>query len=156
VPAMPRSLPEWIGVTDDTPVPPRVRLRVFERYGRRCDPLHGCGRHLRPGDAWTCDHINAVINGGPNRETNLHPLCEWCEPPKTEAGVHEKSRVYRKRLRHAGIKLKAKGGRCPAHLRADGRTSWTEGGSADRRCSNAPRRNGGPGPHSVALPDLIA
>jgi 5-methylcytosine-specific restriction enzyme A len=106
---MPRSLAEWIGLTDDTPVPPRVRLRVFERYDRRCDPVHGCGRPLRPGDAWTCDHILAVINGGPNRESNLHPLCEWCEPPKTEADVHEKSRVYRKRLRHAGIKLKAKG-----------------------------------------------
>jgi hypothetical protein len=35
--------------------------------------------------------------------------CEWCEPPKTEADVHEKSRVYRKRLRHAGIRLTPKG-----------------------------------------------
>jgi hypothetical protein len=25
---MPRSLAEWIGRTDNTPVPPRVRLRV--------------------------------------------------------------------------------------------------------------------------------
>jgi 5-methylcytosine-specific restriction enzyme A len=106
---MPRSLAEWIGLTDDTPVPPRVRLRVFERFGRRCDPVLGCGRLLRPGDAWTCDHVVAVINGGPNRERNLHPLCEWCEPPKTEADVHEKSRVYRRRLRHAGIKLAPKG-----------------------------------------------
>jgi len=44
-----------------------VRLRVLERFGRRCDPARGCGRALRPGDAWTCDHIEAVINGGPNR-----------------------------------------------------------------------------------------
>ena len=94
---MPRSLAEWIGRSDDTPVPPRVRLRVLERFGRRCDPNLGCGRQLRPGDAWTCDHVVAVINGGPNRESNLHPLCEWCEPPKTEADVHEKSRSYRKR-----------------------------------------------------------
>jgi 5-methylcytosine-specific restriction enzyme A len=106
---MPRSLAEWIGLNDDTPVPPRVRLRVFERYGRRCDPVLGCGRLLRPGDAWTCDHVVAVINGGPNRESNLHPLCEWCEPTKTEADVHEKSRSYRKRLRHAGIRLTPKG-----------------------------------------------
>ncbi len=106
---MPRPVGEWIGRSDDTPVPPRVRLRVLERFGRRCDPAHGCGRPLRPGDAWTCDHIQAVINGGPNRESNLHPLCEWCEPPKTEADMQEKSRVYRKRLRHAGIKLAPKG-----------------------------------------------
>jgi 5-methylcytosine-specific restriction protein A len=57
-----------------TPVPPRVRLRVLKRFGRRCDPARGCGRPLRPGDAWTCDHIEAIINGGPNRERNLHPL----------------------------------------------------------------------------------
>jgi hypothetical protein len=40
------------------------------------------------GDARTCNHIQAIINGGPNRESNLHPLCEWCEPAKTEADVH--------------------------------------------------------------------
>jgi hypothetical protein len=28
---MPRSRPEWRGKTDDDPVPPRVRLRIFER-----------------------------------------------------------------------------------------------------------------------------
>ena len=36
-------------------------------------------------------------------------MWEWCEPPKTESDVHEKSRSYRKRLRHAGIKVAAKG-----------------------------------------------
>jgi hypothetical protein len=90
-------------------VPPRLRLRVLERYDPRCDPKLGCGRPLRPGDAWTCDHIQAVINGGPNRESKLHPLCEWREPTKTQADVQEKSCVYRKRLRHAGIKLAPKG-----------------------------------------------
>jgi hypothetical protein len=41
---MPRSLGEWIGRSDDTPVPPRVRLRAFERFARGCDPVLGCGR----------------------------------------------------------------------------------------------------------------
>jgi hypothetical protein len=82
-------------------------------------------------DAWTCGHIQAVINGRPNRENNLHPLCEWCEPSKTEADVWEKSRVYRCRLRHAGIKLKAKGRPLPGAFasawehRMDG--GWSEG-----------------------------
>jgi hypothetical protein len=31
----------------------------------------------------------AVINGGGSRELNLHPLCEWCEPPKTVADMEE-------------------------------------------------------------------
>jgi 5-methylcytosine-specific restriction enzyme A len=83
---MARTLYEWIGKTDETPVPPRVRLRVLQHFGRRCDHVNdGCGRDIRPGDAWSCDHIEA-INGGPNRESNLHPLCEWCNPPKTGAG----------------------------------------------------------------------
>jgi 5-methylcytosine-specific restriction enzyme A len=98
-----------VGLTDDTPVPPRVRLRVLERYDRRCGPVLGCRRPLRSGDAWTCDHIHAVIDGGPNREINLHPLCEWCEPPKTQADMQEKSRAYHKRLRHAGVWLAPKG-----------------------------------------------
>jgi 5-methylcytosine-specific restriction enzyme A len=106
---MARSVPEWIGRTDDTPVPPRVRLRVLERFGRCCDPDRGCGRPLRPGDRWTCDHIVALINGGENRERNLHPLCAWCEPPKTRDDVREKSRSYRTLLRQAGIRLRPTG-----------------------------------------------
>jgi DNA invertase Pin-like site-specific DNA recombinase len=44
---------------------------VIECFGRRCDPKLGCGRPLRPGDAWTCDHIQAVINGGANRASEI-------------------------------------------------------------------------------------
>jgi hypothetical protein len=35
-------------------------------------------------------------------------LFKWCEPPKTEADM-QKSRSYRKWLRHAGVKLAPKG-----------------------------------------------
>jgi hypothetical protein len=57
------------------------------------------------------------------------PLCEWCEPSKTEADVHEKSRSYRRRLRHAGIKLRRRGGRCQGRSPAGGNTGWMAGGS---------------------------
>jgi 5-methylcytosine-specific restriction protein A len=136
---MRRSLAEWIGRTDDTPVPPRVRLRVLERFGRRCDPGLGCGRPLRPGDAWTCDHIEAIINGGANRESNLHPLCEWCEPLKTEADVHEKSRSYRRRLRHAGIKVAPKGRPVPGTI-ASGWKHRMDGGWERRIVSSGMAR----------------
>lgn len=106
---MARSIPEWIGRTDDAPMPPRVRLRVLERFGTRCDRAGGRGRPIRPGDKWICDHRLAIINGGENRENDLHPLCESCEPTKTAADVGEKSRDYRVRLRHAGIKIASKG-----------------------------------------------
>lgn len=110
---MPRTVPEWIGKDDDTPPPPRVRLRVFDRFDRRCAE---CRRPIRPGDRWTCDHGKALINGGANRESNLRLLCEWCDPVKTAADVAEKSRVYRKRLRHAGIKLKPIGRPLPGTI----------------------------------------
>ena len=61
---MPRSVQEWIGKTDDTPAPPRVRLRVLERFDRCCDPAGGCGRRIRPGDKWICDHRLAIEVGG--------------------------------------------------------------------------------------------
>lgn len=105
---MARSVKEWIGKTDDTPVPPRVRLRVLERYNFRCDGLlqggDRCGNNLK-GQPWTCDHDKALINGGENRESNLHPLGDkCCNPKKNKADVAEKSASYHTRRAHAGIK----------------------------------------------------
>lgn len=102
---MSRAVKEWIGRTDDTPIPPRVKLRVLDRFHHRCD---GCSRPIRAGDGWACDHAKALINGGENRERNLHPLCAWCHGLKTRADVHEKSRVYVTRRHHAGIKSRTK------------------------------------------------
>ncbi len=99
---MSRSIPEWHGATDDTPVPPRVRLRVFQRAGGRCQG--DCGRKLSPADTWECDHTIALINGGENRENNLSVKCEWCHPAKTASDVAQKSATYKRALRHAGIK----------------------------------------------------
>ena len=124
---MSRSVPEWIGRTDDTPVPPRARLRILMRFGRRCDPAGGCGRAIRPGDAWTCDHVEAIINGGANRERNLHPLWAWCEPVKTRADVRLKSIAYRKGLRHAGIKLAPKGRPLPGTVASGWRRRMSGG-----------------------------
>jgi 5-methylcytosine-specific restriction endonuclease McrA len=100
-----RTVPEWIGATPDAPVPPRVRLRVFQAFGGRCA---GCGVRI-VGRAWTCDHKIALINGGENREANLQPLGDaCCNPAKNRADVAEKSRVYKKAARHAGVR-KTKG-----------------------------------------------
>lgn len=97
---MSRSLPEWIGKTDDEAVPPRVRLRVLYHFDLKCAL---CGRLIRPGVRWVCDHTEALINGGENRESNLQPLCKWCAPTKDAADVAEKSRTYKRQARHAGI-----------------------------------------------------
>lgn len=103
---MTRAVPEWIGKTDDAPVPPRVRLRVFERSGGRCAK---CERRVMPGDPpWACDHVVAIINGGANRETNLQMLCDWCHKQKTRSDVALKSDTYATRMAHFGFRRTSK------------------------------------------------
>ena len=102
---MARSVPEWWGATHDTPIPPRVRLRVFERDGGVC---HLSGRKIRAGEEWDCDHITALINGGEHRESNLAPALRDKHREKTAEDVAEKSKVYRMRAKHLGTWPKSK------------------------------------------------
>lgn len=96
---MTRAVEEWRGATDDTPPPPRVRLRVFEAYGGKC---YRSGRKIMAGEKWQLDHIKAIINGGENRESNLAPILSDAHRAKTAEDVAEKSKVYRTRAKHLG------------------------------------------------------
>lgn len=96
-----RSVPEWIGANDDTKIPDRVRVRVFERHGGRC---HSCTRKIQAGEKWTLEHLKALINGGENRESNLGITCSWCLPYKNAQDVSTKSRNYRVKKRHLGLR----------------------------------------------------
>lgn len=96
-----RSTPEWIAKHDDQAIPTRVRVRVFDRHGGRC---HISGRRIRAGEAWDCDHIVALVNGGEHRESNFAPALTEFHRAKTREDVAEKSRVYRKRAKHLGVK----------------------------------------------------
>lgn len=97
---MTRSVKEWIGKTDNTPAPPRVRIRVFEFYQGVCQIT---GRKIRPGDKWELDHIIALVNGGENRESNLHPVLAEAHKAKTRADVKEKADIARKKAKHLGL-----------------------------------------------------
>src|SRR5215468_9706540 len=97
-----RSVTEWIGKTPDSRPPPHVRLRIFETHKGVC---HWSDRKIRPGDDWDCDHVIALINGGENRESNMAPILrDKPHKEKTAADVAEKSKVYRKRAKHVGVK----------------------------------------------------
>jgi 5-methylcytosine-specific restriction enzyme A len=98
-----RSTDEWIGANPDTPIPPRVKLRVFERHGGIC---HLSGRKITPADKWDCDHVKALCNGGEHRESNLAPAIRDKHREKTAEDVAEKSGVYHKRVKHLGITRK--------------------------------------------------
>lgn len=102
---MTREVDEWIGKTDDSVPPPRVRLRVFDRCGGRC---HISGRKIRPGDRWEMDHVIALCNGGENRESNLAPAIYEEHRQKTAADVKQKAKDASVRARHLGIKPKSR------------------------------------------------
>lgn len=107
---MTRSVPEWIGKTDNTPIPPRVKLRVFEAYHGNCTKcLAKIVGKLTP----QYDHAVALINGGENRESNIQLICSECHKLKTKKDVAEKSQVYHKRVKALGIKARRRtiGGR---------------------------------------------
>lgn len=92
----------WCGKNDDTRPPDRVRARVFLRFNGACQC--GCMRKIRPGEKWQLDHVDALINGGRNDESNLQPLLVEHHLNKTRADVAMKSAAYRKRSKHIGIK----------------------------------------------------
>lgn len=94
---MSRSVEEWIGKTDDAAIPPRVRVRVFDRFGGICQLT---GRKIRPGDAWDLDHIVALINGGQHRESNLQPALRDKHRAKTKEDVALKSKAAKRRKKH--------------------------------------------------------
>lgn len=94
---MTRSVPLWIGATDDTAIPPRVRARVFERCHGKC---HYCGRKIPVGDKWIMEHLVALINGGTNSEDNLCLTCSYCKPIKDAADVAVKAKVAAVRNKH--------------------------------------------------------
>lgn len=103
---MPREVEEWIGKTDDSDPPPRVKVRVFDKYHGVC--CCGCARKILAGKRWQADHIVAIINGGQNRESNLWPLLVEHHKSKTKQDVAEKSEVYNKRKSHLGLKKKSR------------------------------------------------
>ncbi|SHG78432.1 hypothetical protein SAMN02745157_4824 [Kaistia soli DSM 19436] len=100
-----RRISEWIGATPDSPIPARVRARVFLAHGGVC---HISGRKIAPGEAWDCDHVVALINGGENRESNLAPALRDKHREKTAGDVAIKSKVARIRAKHLGIYPKGK------------------------------------------------
>lgn len=96
---MTRAVEEWIATHDDQAIPPRVKVRIFEKYEGKCAKT---GVKLRPGH-FQYDHIVALVNGGEHRESNLQPLCTEAHAAKTRADVKIKSKVARIKKKHLGL-----------------------------------------------------
>lgn len=114
---MSREVPEWIGKDADSAIPPRVKLRIWERCGGRC---YLSGRKIMPSDAYDFDHIVALCNGGENRETNIMLALRAKHREKTARDVAEKSKVARVRAKHLGLKPKSSFGNPRFKKKLDG------------------------------------
>ena len=101
-----RDVPEWIGAKPDSAIPPRVKLRVWERQDGRCALT---GKKIMPGDAWEVDHIVALINGGENREGNLQVVLATAHKVKTRADVDAKVKAVRLKQKHLGMRPPKRG-----------------------------------------------
>lgn len=101
---MARSVNIWVGASPDSPIPARVRLRTFERFGGRCA---SCGVKLGGAVPFDLDHELALVLGGRHSEDNLRPLCKPCHGAKTASDVKAKAKSARIRERHLGIKRKS-------------------------------------------------
>lgn len=97
---MSRSVEEWIGKTDDTPIPKRVQLRIWEAHGGIC---HVTQRKIQPGEKYHFDHIIALCNGGKNRESNIAPALAEAHREKTADDVKLRAKIDRVRKKHLGI-----------------------------------------------------
>lgn len=96
-----RKVPIWVGKTPDSPIPARVKLRIWEREKGIC---HLSGRKIRPGEAYDFDHKIAICNGGTHSEDNLFPALRDKHKEKTRADVAEKAYTARVKAKHLGIK----------------------------------------------------
>jgi len=94
-----RSVPEWIGRTDDSRIPDSVRDRIMQADNR----CHLCSVPIKPTDRHEFDHVIALINGGLNRESNIRPAHYLCHKIKTALDVKEKAKVAAVRKKHTGI-----------------------------------------------------
>lgn len=59
------------------------------------------------GEPWDCEDEIALVNGGERRESNLRPFLRAHHKAKTARDVAEKSRVYRRKRSHLGIRKSA-------------------------------------------------
>ena len=94
-----RSVPEWVGKTDDAKVPTAVRARVFTTHGGVC---HISKRKIQPGEAWELEHVVPLWKGGQHRETNMAPALVDAHKIKTAEEAADRAKAKRIHAKHFG------------------------------------------------------
>lgn len=97
---MARSVPEWVGRTDDSMPGKNVRNRISLRTGDACAE---CKKAFGPTNRPHCDHVLALADGGENREGNLQMLCTDCHKAKTSLEAAARAKTRSIRSKHLGL-----------------------------------------------------
>lgn len=104
---MARSVPEWVGKSDDAAIPPRVRVRVIDRQR----PAAGeypvcpdCDQPIREGDGCEIDHAVPLIDGGQHAESNLRAVHARCHRLKTAREAKQRAEARQHQKRAYGLK----------------------------------------------------
>ena len=96
-----RTVDTWVGAHDDQAIPPRVKLRIWNREGGRCSLT---GRKIMPGEPFDYEHRIALCNGGRHAEDNIVlALRGKVHQAKTAADVATKAKTDRMAKKHLGI-----------------------------------------------------
>jgi 5-methylcytosine-specific restriction enzyme A len=123
-----RSTDEWIGKTDDSAIPLRVKERVARAAHDLCVKCdRKVGAKLRP----EFDHVTPLILGGQNRESNIQLLCHECHGAKTKLDVKLKAKVARVHTK-LSLGIRANKGRPMPGSRASGLRKRMDG-TVERR-----------------------
>lgn len=101
---MPRSVPEWIGKSDNSRIPASVKLRIIEEQDNRCalNPDHEFG----PGDKIEFDHKTPLWLHGKHRESNLQAVLAESHIRKTQAEAPIRAKIIRQKQKHLGLRPK--------------------------------------------------
>jgi 5-methylcytosine-specific restriction protein A len=93
---MPRTVPEWVGRTDDSSPPTKCKLRIVDRQQECCALT---GKRFEAGDKIEFDHIVPLWLGGQNRESNLQAVLAEPHRRKTSVEATVRGKIDRNRAK---------------------------------------------------------
>ncbi len=103
---MSRTVPEWIGRTDDSMPSDSCKRRILNRQNWICAIT---GVALRDGVAVEFDHIKPLWLDGENRESNLQAVTKAAHAAKTKAEATIRGKVNRNQIKRISKNKKSGG-----------------------------------------------
>ena len=97
---MSRSVPLWVGKTDDAAIPKAVKLRIWAREGGICSLT---GRKIGVGEAYDFEHRIPLSLGGRHAEDNIVLALRSAHREKTASEASQRAKADRVRLKNLGL-----------------------------------------------------